>query len=187
MLSGVASGLIGIPKGFFSLGASIMDLGVDSGKAAQVEAWFDNLTEFDEKAEATAAGKITKLLVNIGVPGGVAFKSASGIAKTSMLAGKNKTLFRVADPAMVKAADKALELTAKGKGRAFMAGALGGGIAEGVFIGDVDQAGTFGDLIGGPTKIDRSDTSPDASREILNRIKFGTEGALFTGIIRWYR
>ena len=183
MLSGVASGLIGIPKGFFSLGASIMDLGVDSGKAAQVEAWFDNLTEFDEKAEATAAGKITKLLVNIGVPGGLAFKSASGIAKTSMLAGKNKTLFKVADPSMVKAADKALELTAKGKGRAFMAGALGGGIAEGVFIGDVDQAGTLGDLIGGPTQINRSETGPDASREIINRIKFGTEGALFTGLI----
>jgi len=51
MLSGVASGLIGIPKGFFSLGASIMDLGVNSGKAADVEAWFDNLTQFDEKAE----------------------------------------------------------------------------------------------------------------------------------------
>ena len=183
MLSGVASGLIGIPKGFFSLGASIMDLGVDSGKAAQVEAWFDNLTEFDEKAEATAAGKITKLLVNIGVPGGVAFKSASGIAKTAMLAGKNKTLFRVADEGLVKAADKALELTAKGKGRAFMAGALGGGIAEGIFIGDVDQAGTFGDLLGGPTAINRSDTSPDATREILNRVKFGTEGAMFTGVI----
>jgi len=183
MLSGVASGLIGIPKGFFSLGASIMDLGVNSGKAADVEAWFDNLTEFDEKAEATAAGKITKLLVNIGVPGGVAFKSASGMAKTAMLNGKNKTLFKVSDPSIIKAADKALELTAKGKGRAFMAGALGGGIAEGVFIGDVDQAGTFGDLIGGPTTLDRSDTNPDASREILNRIKFGTEGALFTGIL----
>jgi hypothetical protein len=183
MLSGVASGLIGIPKGFFSLGASIMDLGVNSGKAADVEAWFDDLTEFDEKAEATAAGKITKLLVNIGVPGGVAFKSASGIAKTAMLNGKNKTLFKVAEPSLVKAADKALELTAKGKGRAFMAGALGGGIAEGVFIGDVDQAGTFGDLIGGPTTLNRSDTGPDASREILNRIKFGTEGALFTGIL----
>ena len=183
MLSGVASGLIGIPKGFFSLGASIMDLGVNSGKAADVEAWFDNLTTFDEKAEATAAGKITKLLVNIGVPGGVAFKSASGMAKTAMLNGKNKTLFKVSDPSIVKAADKALELTAKGKGRAFMAGALGGGIAEGVFIGDVDQAGTFGDLIGGPTTLDRSDTGPDASREILNRIKFGTEGALFTGIL----
>jgi hypothetical protein len=183
MLSGVAAGLIGIPKGFFSLGASIMDLGVNSGKAAAVEQWFDDLTEFDEKAEATAAGKITKLLVNIGVPGGVAFKSASGLAKTAMLAGKNKTLFRLADTKLVKAADKALELTAKGKGRAFMAGALGGGIAEGVFIGDVDQAGTFGDLIGGPTAIDRSDPSTDAGREILNRIKFGTEGAMFTGII----
>jgi len=183
MLSGVASGLIGIPKGFFSLGASIMDLGVNSGKAAQVEAWFDDLTEFDEKAEATAAGKITKLLVNIGVPGGVAFKSASGLAKTAMLKGQNKTLFRVAEPSLVKAADKALELTAKGKGRAFMAGALGGGIAEGVFIGDVDKAGTFGDLLGGPTEINRSDTSPDATREILNRVKFGTEGALFTGVL----
>ena len=183
MLSGVASGLIGIPKGFFSLGASIMDLGVNSGKAAAVESWFDDLTEFDEKAEATAAGKITKLLVNIGVPGGVAFKSASGIAKTAMLAGKNKTLFRVADEGLVKAADKALELTAKGKGRAFMAGALGGGIAEGIFIGDVDQAGTFGDLLGGPTAINRSDTSPDATREILNRVKFGTEGAMFTGVL----
>ena len=183
MLSGVASGLIGIPKGFFSLGASIMDLGVNSGKAADVEAWFDNLTQFDEKAEATAAGKITKLLVNIGVPGGVAFKSASNVAKTAMLAGKNKTLFRVADEGLVKAADKALELTAKGKGRAFMAGALGGGIAEGIFIGDVDQAGTFGDLLGGPTAINRSDTSPDATREILNRVKFGTEGAMFTGVL----
>ena len=31
MLAGVASGLIAIPKGFFSLGASLMDLGVNSG------------------------------------------------------------------------------------------------------------------------------------------------------------
>ena len=89
MLSGVASGLIAIPKGFFSLGASLMDLGVNSGKAAAVEQWFDDLTEFDEKAEATAAGKITEALVNIGIPGGIAFKSASGLAKASMLAGRN--------------------------------------------------------------------------------------------------
>ena len=51
-----------------------MDLGVNSGKAAAVEQWFDDLTEFDEKAEATAAGKIAVALVNIGVPGGIAFK-----------------------------------------------------------------------------------------------------------------
>ena len=183
MLSGVASGLIAIPKGFFSLGASLMDLGVNSGKAARVEQWFDDLTEFDEKAEATAAGKITELLVNIGLPGGIAFKGASNLAKASMIAGKNSKYMRLAEPGLVKGAKKAAELTARGKGRAFMAGALGGGIAEGVFIGDVEGAGTFGDLLGGPTEINRSDTDPDASREILNRIKFGTEGALFTGIL----
>ena len=45
VLSGVASGLIAIPKGFFSLGATLMDLGVDSGRAAKVEQFFDDLTE----------------------------------------------------------------------------------------------------------------------------------------------
>jgi len=182
MLSGVASGLIAIPKGLFSLGASLMDLGVNEGKAAQVEQWFDDLTEFDEKAEATAAGKITELLVNIGVPGGVAFKAASGMSKAAMIAAKNGKYVKLNNPNLVKAADDALELTAKGKGRQFMAGALGGGVAEGVFVGDVEEIGSFGDLLGGPTKIDRS-AEPDAAKEILNRVKFGTEGALFTGVI----
>ena len=182
MLAGVGSGLIAIPKGLFSLGASLMDLGVNSGKAAKVEQWFDDLTEWDEKAEATAAGKITELLVNIGIPGGVAFKAASGMSKAAMIAAKNKKYVNLSNPNLVKAADKALELTAKGKGRQFIAGALGGGLAEGVFVGDAEKVGTFGDLLGGPTKIDRS-TDPDAAREILNRVKFGTEGALFTGLI----
>ena len=102
MLSGVASGLIAIPKGFFSLGASLMDLGVNSGKAAAVEKWFDDLTEFDEKAEATAAGKITEALVNIGVPGGIAFKSASGLAKASMLAGRNNKYVKLGNKSLKK-------------------------------------------------------------------------------------
>jgi hypothetical protein len=102
MLSGVASGLIAIPKGFFSLGASLLDLGVNSGKAAAVEQWFDDLTEFDEKAEATAAGKITEALVNIGIPGGLAFKSASGLAKTAMLAGKNNKYVRLTNKNLIK-------------------------------------------------------------------------------------
>jgi len=181
MLAGVGSGLIAIPKGFFSLGASLLDLGVNSGKAARVEAWFDDLTEFDEKAEATAAGKITELLVNIGIPGGVAFKGASGLAKTAMLASKNGKYVKLNNPKLVKAADEALELTAKGKGRQFMAGAIGGGVAEGVFVGDVEKTGSFGDLLGGPTAINRDDDN--ALTEVLNRVKFGTEGALFTGIL----
>ena len=181
MLAGVGSGLIAIPKGFFSLGASLLDLGVNSGKAAQVEAWFDDLTELDEKAEATAAGKITEALVNIGIPGGIAFKGASGLAKSAMLASKNGKYVKLNNPKLVKAADQALELTAKGKGRQFLAGAVGGGVAEGVFVGDVEQLGSFGDLLGGPTAINRDDDN--ALTEVLNRVKFGTEGALFTGII----
>ena len=81
VISGIGSGFIQIPKGLFSLGATLLDLGVDSGKAAKVEQWFDDLTELDEKAEATAAGKITELLVNIGIPGGVGFTVAGGMAK----------------------------------------------------------------------------------------------------------
>ena len=182
MLAGVGSGLIAIPKGLFSLGASLMDLGVDSGKAARVEAWFDDLTEWDEKAEATGAGKLTEILVNIGLPGGIAFKAASGMSKAAMLAAKNGKYVKLNNPNLVKAADEALELTAKGKGRQFIAGALGGGLAEGVFVGDAEDVGSFGDLLGGPTAIDRAPDT-DAVREILNRVKFGTEGALFTGVL----
>ena len=80
ILSGVASGLIAIPKGFFSLGATLMDLGVNSGKAARVEQFFDDLTEFDEKAQATTAGRITEALVNIGIPAARGFKIASKMA-----------------------------------------------------------------------------------------------------------
>ena len=50
---------------------------------------------------------------------------------------------------------KLLELNARGKTNKFIAGAFGGGIAEAVFVGDVEKIGTFGDFIGGPTKVDR--------------------------------
>ena len=63
-----------------------------------------------------------------------------------------------------------------------MTGALLGGAAEGVFIGDVQDVGSLGDLLGGPTEIDRGEGT-DAFRDLLNRVKFGTEGALFTGIL----
>ena len=182
ILSGVASGLIQIPKGFFSLGATLMDLGVDQGRAARVESFFDDLTEFDEKAEATTAGRITEALVNIGLPAARGFKIASKIADDAMRAGRNNKYFKTTNPGLKGVVDEALELNARGKTNKFIAGALGGGLAEAVFVGDVEKIGSFGDLIGGPTKIDRS-TDDDPTRELLNRIKFGTEGALFTGLI----
>ena len=182
VLSGVASGLIAIPKGFFSLGATLMDLGVNSGKAARVEQFFDDLTEFDEKAQATAAGRITEALVNIGIPAVRGMKIGAKLADDAMRAGRSNKYFKPTNPNLKKGIDEALELNTRGKTNKFIAGALGGGVAEAVFVGDVEKLGTFGDFVGGPTKIDRA-TDDDATRELLNRVKFGTEVALFTGII----
>jgi len=182
ILSGVVSGVIGIPKGFFSLGATLIDLGAGTRYAAEVEQFFDDLTEFDEKAEATAAGKITEALVNIGIPAVRGIKLGAQLADDAMRASRNNKYFKTTNPNLTKAIDKATELNAKGKTNKFIAGALGGGVAEAVFVGDVEKIGTFGDFVGGPTKIDRS-SDDDPTRELLNRVKFGVEGALFTGII----
>ena len=56
IFAGIGSGLISIPKGVFSLGATLMDLGAGTNKAAEIERWFDDLTTWDEKAAATTAG-----------------------------------------------------------------------------------------------------------------------------------
>ena len=182
MLAGVGSGIIAIPKGLFSLGATLMDLGAGTNKAAEVEKYFDDLTNLDEKAEATAAGKITETLVNLAIPGGIAFKVGSRLANTAVRSKRAGKYFTLTDDGLKKAGKKALELNAKGKTARFMAGATAGGVAEGVFVGDVEQIGSFGDLLGGPTELER-DEEYDPVRELINRVKFGTEGALFTGVI----
>ena len=182
IFAGVVSGAIAIPKGFFSLGATLLDLGAGTNKAAEVEAFFDDLTDFDEKAEATAAGKLTEVLVNIGIPGGVAFKTGSRLAKQAMAARSAKTYFKPSKE-FVDVAKGVGELNAKGRRVQFLAGAGAGGVAEGVFVGNVEEIGTFGDLLGGPTEINREEDQRDPARQLINRIKFGTEGALFTGLL----
>ena len=159
--AGLGSGVFKIFEGAATLGATLLDLGVDRNRAEAVEAYFDDLNPFDEAAEATAAGKITELIVNIGVPGGLAFKVGSGLTKATLQAKK---------------AGKYLSRNEKLK--RYGKGALAGGVAEGAFVGDVEDAGTFGDFLGGPTEIDRESNTPQA--ELLNRLKFGVEGGLFT-------
>jgi len=205
VFSGVASGLIAIPKGFFSLGATLLDLGAGTNKAAEVEAFFDDLTTFDEKAEATAAGKLVETLVNIGVPGGIAFKQGQRLAKSAVRAMQNNTYFKPSKELIETAAGvgklntRQTSLLAVGTGAAgktrqdilrqrlkrakFLTGAAAGGVAEGVFVGDVEGIGTFGDLLGGPTEINREEDQRDPARQLINRVKFGTEGALFTGVL----
>ena len=185
VLSGVVSGLIKIPEGVVSLGASLYDLGADTNTAAKVEKFFDDINPFDEAAEATAAGKIVETLVNLGVPGGIAFTKGASLANKALQSRKLGTYFTLKNPALKKAGEQAAQLNAKGKVAKYAAASLGAGAAEGIFVGDVEKVGTFGDLLGGPTKLQRtsSDEEYDPGREVLNRIKFGTEGAVFSGVI----
>ena len=187
ILAGVGSGLIQIPKGLFSLGATLMDMGAGTNKAAQVEKYFDDLTEWDEKAAATTAGKITELLVNIGVPGGVGFKVGTSMAKAALRSKKLGKYFTMTDESgkvLMESASKLARLNQKGRVAKFGVGAITGGVAEGIFIGDVEKAGTFGQLIGGPTRLhENKGDNYDPARALVNRVKFGTEGALFTGLI----
>ena len=187
ILAGLGSGLIQIPKGLFSLGATLIDIGAGTNKAAQVEKYFDDLTELDEKAAATTAGKIAELLVNIGIPGGIGFKVGTSMANAAFKykkAGKYFTLADGKNKTLVDATTKLAQLNTKGRVARFGAGAITGGLAEGIFIGDVHKAGTFGDLLGGPTALHVTNPDErDPARDLINRVKFGTEGALFTGLI----
>ena len=162
MAAAIPSGIIKTFEGAATFGAALLDLGIDKDRVEAVEAYFDKINPFDEAAAATGIGKITELIVNIGVPGGLAFKAASGLGKAAI------------------AAKQAGRVISKGeKARRFGQGALGAGLAEGIAVGDVQEAGTFGDFMGGPTEINRD--SDSAANELLNRLKFGIEGAAFTG------
>jgi hypothetical protein len=184
ILSGVASGVFKIPEGVVSLGANLIDLGAGTNTAASVEKFFDKINPFDEAAEATAAGKITELIVNLGIPGGIAFKAGRTFAKNALLAKQNGKYVQLTGEAGKKLLKniKDGELTTLGKAVEYGTGAAVSGLAEGIVIGDVKDAGTFGNLLGGPTKL--SETGEyNAKEAIKDRLKFATEGALFTGIL----
>ena len=153
-MAGLGSGVLKIPEGVFSLGATLIDLGAGTDNAAQVEEFFADINPLDEYAEATAAGRLSELLVNLAVPAGLAAKKAGQLAKVAVAAKKN------------------------GKYIKFGAQAAAAGAADAVAIADVEEAGTLGDLVGGLTAIDRESDNPQT--ELLNRLKFGAEGALFT-------
>ena len=72
-VAGIASGLIKIPEGVVSLGAELIDLGLDTDTAADVEQFFDKLNPFEEVAQGRAIGKLTEAITQIAVPGGYGF------------------------------------------------------------------------------------------------------------------
>ena len=148
IMAGIGSGFFKIPEGLFSLGATLIDLGADSNKAAEVEEYFARINPFDEMAAATTAGKITELVTNMAIPGGVAFK----LGNTAVKAAKGGNYLNLTGKAG-KNIDNGIKRTLNKKNKikafddnasrlekasAFAAGAGAGGVAEGIFVGDVE-------------------------------------------------
>ena len=181
LLSGIAAGIIDIPKGAFTLGAALMDLGMGSNNAAKVESFFDDLTTFDEKAEATTVGSLARIFTNLGIPGSQGWKLGKTLARKAIDSKKAGTYFKVSRPDMEGRMQEAL--TTGGKLLTTAGGAAGIGVADAIFVGDPESVGTLGDAFSvGPTQLDpNSDTDP--SREILNRIKFGLDSSLMLGVL----
>jgi hypothetical protein len=198
ILSGLASGLIEIPKGGFSLALNLYDLGAGTDTALQFENLVDKINPFKEAAEASLAGKMAEALTNLGVPSSLGFKLSSNLAKSAMEAKKAGTYFKLNNKALTEAGNVASEgnkaanlikfgpainkLSDAERIKSFAAGAIGAGLSDAAFVGDVKNMGTLGDIFGGPTELDRSEEY-DPARELINRVKFGTESALFTGLI----
>jgi hypothetical protein len=197
-LAGIGSGLIEIPKGLFSLGANLYDLGAGTNTALQVEQFFNGLNPFKEDAEAHTIGKITEAITNLGIPSTLGFKIASRLAKGAIEAKKSGTYFNLANKGLTEASNVAAEgnkaadivkygptinkLSDAERIKSFAAGTIGAGLSDAAFVGDVKSMGTLGDIFGGPTQLDRSEDY-DPARELINRVKFGTESALFSGLI----
>ena len=181
-LAGVATGLWNIPKGAVSLGAEVFDLVGDTDTAKDVEEWFDDINPFDDEAEARTIGKITQALTQIAplaVTGGILGAQAGRRAAVTLgrkalqakRAGKSFSLANVGRKIMGKTSGAV----------------IGGGLGEAI-VADED-IGTLADIAQGtslePYALTMMDKSTDkegrdeAFRRLKNRLKFGTEGALF--------
>ena len=205
-LAGVATGLWNIPKGFVSLGAEVFDLVGDTNTAAEVDKWFDDVNPFDDEAEARTVGKITQAITQIAplAVTGYALGAKAGTKLARGMATKANVALKGAAGSQARITFKAQDIAeraiaAKKAGKTFSlynagrkimgpttGGIIGGGIGEAV-VTDED-IGTLADLARGtslePYAITMLDTEDkegraDAYRRLKNRLKFGTEGALF--------
>jgi len=185
-LSGVASGVIKIPEGVVSLGAELIDLGLDTTLAADVEKFFDKLNPFEEIARERAIGRLTEAITSVAIPGAIGFKAATKLADKALKARKLGNYANLASPNVAKALGTASDLNKKAKAARFAVGVTGGAVGE-AFVADVEQIGSLGDAFeAGPTQLSEvtdEGGKEDAARKLLNRVKFGSESILTTPIV----
>ena len=181
-MAGVASGVIKVPEGIISLGAELIDLGFDTDLAVKVEQAFDKINVFEEVADDRAIGKIVETLVQVGVPGTVGFKLASGAVK----AKKAGNYMNPKGLNLQQATKKANDFNKTLGKKKFIAGVAGGSAGE-AFVADVEDIGSFGDVFeAGPTQLEETTDEggrDDAFKKLMNRTKFGSESLLITPFV----
>jgi hypothetical protein len=182
-ISGVASGILKIPEGFVSVGAELLDYsGITQRAAARVEQAFDKLNPFEEIAEQKAIGKITEALISVGFPAGAGAKIGYKLATKALQAKKAGTYVNLKGKNIRKGMEQVYKLNDKARVARFGAAVVGGAAGE-VFVGNIEDVGTFGDAFDiGPTQLDydvSQDPKEDAARKLLNRAKFGADSVLY--------
>jgi hypothetical protein len=186
-VAGIASGIIKIPKGVFSLGAELLDLGFDTSSAASVEQFFDSINPFEEVANERLSGRLTEALVQIGVPSAAGAKVATKIAETALKAKRAGVYANLTSPNLIKATTEAQRLNKLSTTQRYGAIAAGGAAGE-AFVADIEKLGTIGEAFGiGPTQLGDIDEETggreDAITKLMNRFKFSSESLLLTPVV----
>ena len=196
--AGIIDGAIKLPYGFVTLAAEIKDalgeddIPVEESNVAKLQEYFDNtvLGKIQKGAEdtvkETAVGKLTSAFTQLYGTGRVAASaSIKAITKANQVYNnysKAAKLNKVvkANKNAVKAGIRAKELNKISGAQKFGAVTVGGGLGTGMVL-DIEDIGTWGDVLGGPSQLDREpqkEADDDALRKLYNRFKFGTEAAV---------
>ena len=193
MGAGLASGAIKIPEGFVSLFADMYDLTNDTNTAAKVEDFFDTINPFEEVAEERLSGKITEVIINYGIPANWGRKIAQKAARKAVDAKRAGQYTNLKSQNLKDALIKKNSRTDTGINAA--AGFLGIGAGEAIVASD-RSLNEIGSIFSGKyypltyepynnEKVygEQPSNSEDAWRRLKNRAKWGTEGALATGVL----
>jgi len=196
--AGIIDGTIKIPYGLVNITAEIADalredgVEADAGYVAQLEKYFSNsvLGKIQQGAEdvvkESAIGKLTSALTQLYSFGKVgADITVKASTKAKQIYNKFATAAKAnkvakARPDAVKAGLKAKDLNKLSGKQKFAAVTLGGSGGASL-VADVEDIGTWGDWLGGPSALDREEreeADDDAMRKLYNRFKFFGEGAL---------
>ncbi len=154
---------------------------IDDGAVARLEQFIDDsvvgdvIQGLEDKARDTAAGRITEALVQVGIPAARGAKIAGQITSKTITAIKGGNKVGLKNKNLLKGAQKANELNKGARFGRFAATTLGGAAGASI-VYDIEDIGTFGDMLGAPgglpsTDLDRetrSDAGDDAVRRLEN-------------------